>query len=197
MFSLIGSLHDKVFGGIQRGFENWFLGFFARLVFAAVLFFYFFNSALKKIGEGPLGFLELTSGAYAQILPHIAESYNYDASQIPVIPYKLIVYAGTYGEILLPILIILGLFTRIAALGMIGFVLVQSYVDIAFHGVDGQTIGAWFDPTSNSAILDQRALWIFLLVYLVVRGAGAISLDYLFVGRNAATHSSRYARLTA
>ncbi|MGI9491560.1 MAG: DoxX family protein [Geminicoccaceae bacterium] len=197
MFRLIGSLHDKVFGGIQRGFENWFLGLLARLVFAAVLFMYFFNSALKKIGDGPLGFLEISSGAYAQIMPSIAEAYNYDATQIPLIPYKLIAYAGTYAEFVLPILIIIGLFTRIAAIGMIVFVLVQSYVDIAFHNVGESTIGAWFDNISNSAILDQRALWVFLFVYLVVRGAGAISLDYLFNGRKAASYSSRYSRVMA
>ncbi len=197
MFSLITNLHDKVFGFIQRGFENWFLGLFARLVFAAVLFFYFFNSAKTKIGEGALGFLTITDNAYFQILPSVVEQYGFDVSQVPTFPYKLIVMAGTYGEIILPILILLGLFTRIAALGMIGFVLVQSYVDIAFHAADEKTIGAWFDRISDSAILDQRALWVFLLVYLVIRGAGAISLDYLFHGRNAATHSSRYARMTA
>jgi putative oxidoreductase len=196
MFNAIANAHAAVFGGIQRLFENGCLGLLARLVFAAVLFVYFFNSAMSKIGDGALGFLEMTSGAYAQILPAIADSYNYDPSQIPLIPYQVIVYAGTYAEIILPALIVIGLFTRLAALGMIGFVLVQSYVDIAFHGVDGQTIGAWFDPVSNAAILDQRALWIFLLAYLVVRGAGAVSLDYLLYGRRAPSLSSRYAALT-
>jgi putative oxidoreductase len=66
---------------------------------------------------------------------------------------------------------------------MIVFVAVQSYVDIAFHGADEKTIGAWFDRLSDATILDQRALWIFPLAYLVIRGAGAISLDYLFAGR--------------
>jgi uncharacterized membrane protein YphA (DoxX/SURF4 family) len=45
--------------------------------------------------------------------------------------------------------------------------------------------------------LDQRALWVFLFVYLVIRGAGAISLDYLFYGRKAANHSTRYASMVA
>lgn len=197
MFSLIGSLHDKVFGGIQRGFENWFLGLFARLVFAAVLFMYFFNSAKTKIGEGALGFLTITDNAYFQILPSVVEQYGFDVSQVPTFPYKLIVMAGTYGEIILPILIVIGLLTRIAAIGMIAFVLVQSYVDIAFHAADETTIGAWFDRLSDSVILDQRALWVFLFVYLVIRGAGAISLDYLFYGRKAANHSTRYASMVA
>ncbi len=197
MFGLIGRLHNGVFGSLQEGLEDWFLGFFARLVFAAVLFYYFFNSAMSKIGEGFLGFLTITDNAYFQILPSVVEQYGFDASQVPAFPYKLIVMAGTYGEIVLPILILIGLFTRLAALGMIGFVLVQSYVDITFHGADEKTIGAWFDRLSDSVILDQRALWVFLLVYLVIRGAGAISLDYLFHGRYASLPSSRYSRIGA
>lgn len=184
MFYLMTSLHERVFGGLQDGLEDWFLGLCARFVFAAVLFMYFFNSALTKIGEGTLGFLTITDNAYFQILPTVVEQYGFDASQIPLFPYQIIVYAGTYAEFILPVLIVLGLFTRIAALGMIGFVLVQSYVDIAFHGVDEKTIGAWFDRLSDATIFDQRALWVFLLLYLVLRGAGAISLDHLFRGRS-------------
>jgi len=183
MFNAIFRLYDSIFGGLQDALEDWFLGLFARLVFAAVLFVYFFNSATTKIGEGLLGFLTVTDNAYFQILPTVVERYEFDASQIPFFPYQLIVMAGTYGEIILPVLILLGFFTRIAALGMIVFVAVQSYVDIAFHGADEKTIGAWFDRLSDSVILDQRALWMFLLVYLVLRGAGAISLDSFFAGR--------------
>ena len=183
MFNAITNLHDGVFGGVQHALEDWFLGLFARVVFAAVLFVYFFNSAMTKIGEGTLGFLTVTDNAYFQILPTVVEHYGFDASQIPFFPYGLIVLAGTYAEIILPVLIVIGLFTRIAALGMIGFVTVQSYVDIAFHGVDDKTIGAWFDRLSDAVILDQRALWVFLFVYLVIRGAGAISLDHLLAGR--------------
>ncbi|MGI9499617.1 MAG: DoxX family protein [Geminicoccaceae bacterium] len=190
MFNAIANLHNAVFGGLQHALGDWFLGLFARLVFAAVLFVYFFNSAMTKIGEGTLGFLTVTDNAYFQILPTVVEQYEFDASQIPFFPYQLIVLAGTYAEIILPILIVVGLFTRLAALGMVGFVAVQSYVDIAFHGVDEKTVGAWFDRLSDATILDQRTLWIFLLVYLVIRGAGTISLDHLFAGRRS---SSAYA----
>jgi putative oxidoreductase len=110
----------------------------------------------------------------------VVEAYGYDPSQVPFVPWGIVVYAGTYAEFILPVLIVLGLFTRLASLGMIGFILVQSYVDIAFHGVDDKTIGAWFDRFSDAAILDQRTLWIFLLLTLVVKGAGAISLDALW-----------------
>jgi len=52
-------------------------------------------------------------------------------------------------------------------------------VDIVFHKADAATIGAWFDNLSNAVILDQRALWVFLFAYLAIKGAGALSLDFL------------------
>lgn len=185
MFHLISNLHETIFGGLQRSLEDWFLGLFARFVFAAVLFLYFFNSALTKIGEGAFGFLTVTDNAYFQILPTVVESYDFDASQIPFFPYQLIVMAGTYAEFILPVLVIIGLFTRVAALGMIVFVIVQSYVDITFHGADEKTIGAWFDRLSDATIFDQRTLWVFVLTYLVIRGPGFFSLDRLLFGRAA------------
>ena len=54
------------------------------------------------------------------------------------LPWTLLVYAGTYAEFILPILVVIGLFGRLSALGMIGFIVVQSYVDVAFHGVEGR-----------------------------------------------------------
>lgn len=180
MINTIVSLHDRVFSAVEWSLESWFPGLLARLVFAAVLLVYFLNSATKKVGDGVTGYFSVSDSAYFQILPPVIEQYNYDASQVPFFPWDIIVYLGTYSEFLLPVLIVAGLFTRIAALGMIAFVCVQSYVDIAFHGVDAQTIGAWFDRLSDAAILDQRALWVFLLVYLVIHGAGKVSLDYLF-----------------
>ncbi|KAA3622304.1 MAG: DoxX family protein [Proteobacteria bacterium] len=168
-----------MFDAIQENLDSWFPGLLARLVFAAVLLVYFLNSALKKTGDGLAGLLTVADNAYFQILPPVVERYGYDATQVPWFPWDVIVYLGTYGELVLPVLIVAGLFTRLAALGMIVFVIVQSYVDIAFHGVDADTIGAYFDRHSDAAILDQRALWVFLLTYLVIRGAGRFSLDFL------------------
>ena len=53
--------------------------------------------------------------------------------------------AGIYAGFILPVLIVAGSMTRLAALGMIGFIVVQSYVDVVFHHVDAATIGALFD----------------------------------------------------
>lgn len=183
MISLITTLHGRFFHWLHHATAHWLTGALARLVFAAVLLMYFLNSAFTKTGDGLTGFFSIQDNAYFQILPTVVERFDYDASQIPFLPWGFIVTLGTYSEIILPVLIVIGLFTRLAALGMIGFILVQSYVDIAFHGVESETIGAWFDNVSGAAILDQRALWMFLLIYLVIHGAGRLSLDHLLARR--------------
>jgi len=184
----IVSIHNAVFSRLQAMLDGWFLEFAARFVFAGVLLFYFLNSASTKVGSGFPGMFVPQVGAYAQILPKVMESVGYDVSQVAFFPYGLIVLAGTYAEVILPVLIVAGLFTRLASLGMIGFIAVQTFVDINFHGADAKTIGALFDRVSGSLISDQRTLWVFVLLVLVVRGGGALSLDCLFAGRLAARH---------
>lgn len=179
MITRLVDYHGKIVNAVETALNGWFMGLFARFSFAAVLLVYFQNSASTKIGNGVFGFLNISDNAYFQILPAVMERYGSDVSQVPFFPYDLIVVAGTYAEILLPVLIVLGLYTRIAALGMCGFVIVQSYVDVALHGADETTVGGWFDRLSDSVILDQRLLWMFVLIYLVVKGAGTISLDHL------------------
>jgi putative oxidoreductase len=161
----------------EAALEPWALGLTARLIFAAVLSGYYWNSALTKIGDGLPGVFSIADAAYFQIVPPVVEAYGYDASAVPMLPWGLIVALGTYAEFLLPVLIVAGLATRPAALGMIGFTLVQSYVDVAFHGADATTLGALFDRDPAGVILDQRALWLFLYAYLAIKGAGAVSLD--------------------
>ena len=63
----------------------------------------------------------------------------------------------------------------------------QSLTDIYGHGADEKTIGSWFDKASDALILDQRAFWLFLLAYLVFRGAGPLSVDRVLSSRHAAS----------
>lgn len=165
--------------GLERLTDGWLTGLAARFVFVAVLLLYYWNSALTKIGDGFAGVFQIADGAYFQIVPPIVEAADYDASAVAFLPWGLIVTLGTYAEFVLPALIVIGLFTRLAAFGMIVFVVVQSYVDIAFHGVEAETIGVLFDRLPSATIMDQRALWIFLLLVLVIKGAGAVSVDAL------------------
>ncbi len=150
----------------------------ARLVFAGVLLIYFWNSGQTKLGEGVLGFLTPDSSGYIQIFPKAMEAAGYDTSQLTIFHWAVVV-GGTIAEFVLPLLIIIGLLTRLAALGMIGFVIVQSLTDLYGHGgiAHEATLGAWFDRVSDAAILDQRAFWVLCLLVLVFKGAGALSLD--------------------
>lgn len=157
----------------------------ARFVFAAVLLVYYWNSGLTKLGDGVFGFLTPSAGAYVQIFPKAMEAAGYDTAQLTLFHWA-VVTGGTIAEFLLPALIVIGLLTRISALGMIGFVVVQSLTDLYGHGGiahDG-TLGAWFDRMPDALILDQRAFWVMALAVLVFKGAGALSADRLLF-RNA------------
>lgn len=182
MTSLI-SLYAAASARLDR--TDWLLPTLARLLFAAILLVYFWKSALTKLGDG---LFTPSLGAYAQIFPRAMEAAGYDASQLTLF-HRTVVLAGTWAEFLLPALLLLGLLTRLAALGMIGFILVQTLTDLFGHGVLGEpaSLGAWFDNAPGSLILDQRALWIFLLLTLVIKGAGPLSLDHLFARPLSAT----------
>ena len=165
------------FGALQRLCDGWLLGTLGRLIFAGTLLMFFWRSAMTKLGEGIPGIIDLRAGAYAQILPVQMEAAGYDPAALGTFAH-VVVYAGTYAEFVLPFLIVAGLFTRLAALGMIGFIGVMTYTDF-LHGADANTIGAWFDGNPGSLIADQRSFWVFLLLVLVLKGPGPISLDRL------------------
>lgn len=176
------SLHNAVFARLHA--TEGLLGTTARFLFAAIFLMYFWVSGLTKLGDGFFALFSPSLGAYAQIFPRAMEAAGYDASQLSIL-HTLIVLVGTWAEFILPLLIVVGLLTRLAALGMIGFIAVQTLTDLIGHGVWSEpgTVGAWFDKIPNSVIMDQRALWVFLLLVLVVRGAGPLSLDHVLTRR--------------
>ncbi|MDF3414279.1 DoxX family protein [Sulfitobacter sp. M57] len=169
IFAIYALLVDR----LERA--DWLVPTLARLLFAAVLLVYFLNSGLTKLGDGISGLWTPSVGAYAQIFPRVLEAAGYDTDALSIF-HKLVVVAGTWAEFILPVLIVLGLLTRLAALGMIGFVVIQSLTDIYGHSAT-DALGAWFDRFPDAIILDQRSLWVFLLVVLVIKGAGPLSFD--------------------
>lgn len=182
MSGLIGvfyRLYNGIFGLLERLTDGWFLGFAARAIFASVLLVFFWNSAMTKIDGSFMNIFTPGAGAYAQMFPLMMEEVSYDISQIAFFPYGLIVLLGTWAEFILPALIVVGLFTRAASLGMIVFIVVMSYVDVTGHGADAKTIGALFDGDPYSVISDDRLMWIFLLLVPMLKGAGFLSLDTL------------------
>lgn len=162
----ISRLQNLFFDAWDR--EDWFLPTVARLIFLAVFFVYFFNAAGTKIDGG---LTSPSSGAFAQIFPKAAEAVLYDVTQLTQFQ-RIVILLGTLAEYVLPVLLVIGLFTRFAAIGMVGFIVVQTAVDVTGHGV---SLGQWFNTAPE--LIDQRTLWVFLLVVLAVKGAGPFSLD--------------------
>lgn len=81
--------------------------------------------------------------------------------RLPLVPPHIAAHAATYSEHFFPILLVLGLFTRIGALGLLGMTLV---IEIFVYP------DAW--PTHLS--------WAGLLLPLIARGGGRWTLDNLF-----------------
>lgn len=79
---------------------------------------------------------------------------------LPLIPPHLAAVGATLAEHLLPVLLLLGLMTRGAALGLLGMTLV---IQVFVYP------GAWA----------THGLWAACLLALVARGPGALSLDAL------------------
>jgi putative oxidoreductase len=112
-----------------------------RIGIAAIFFF----SGRTKVD----GFLTVNDSAYYLF----AEEYK-----VPLVPSDIAAHMATYAEHLFPILLVLGLFTRLSALALLGMTAV---IQIFVYP------DAW--PTHLS--------WAGLLLYLIARGGGKISVD--------------------
>ncbi len=167
------SAHNSVFNLLDKS-ANFVVPTLARLAFVAVLLMYYWKAAVTKLGDGIFGFLFPSDGAYVQIFPKAMEAVTYDSSQLGFFHW-LVALAGTWAEFILPALILVGFLTRLGALGMIGVVCVQTLVDVTGHG---QKLGSLFD--SAQGLIDERAMWVFLLLVIVIKGAGPLSLDRIF-----------------
>lgn len=115
----------------------------ARFGVAAV----FFMSGRTKVD----GILHITDSTYSLF------ETDY---KIPLIPPHIAAHLAAYQEHLFPILLVLGLFNRVAALGLLGMTTV---IEVFVYP------DAW--PTHLS--------WAGLLLPIIFRGGGKFSLDYL------------------
>ena len=128
---------ERLTGLISHGL----LALAARVAVAAI----FFLSGRTKVD----GVLTVNDSAYTLFRADY---------RVPLLPPELAAHMATYAEHLFPILLVLGLFTRLSALALLGMTAV---IQIFVYP------GAW--PTHLS--------WAALMLYLVGRGAGPASLD--------------------
>ena len=131
---------------------DWFIILLSRFAVATV----FWRSVQTKItGWEMLGqsfqFYNLSSSTF------LLFQYEYD---LPLLPYRLAAYAGTFAEFFLPVFLVLGLETRYAALGLLGVTVVIQFLVFP---------NAW--PT--------HILWVVPLLYIVKQGGGLVSIDHL------------------
>ena len=134
---------NAVASSLSRWIGHDVLALASRISIAAI----FFLSGRTKVD----GFLTITDGAYALFRSEY---------KLPLIPPEVAAHVAAYAEHLFPVLLVLGLLTRLSALALLGMtatIQVFVYPD------------AW--PTHLS--------WAALLLYLIGRGAGALSLDRL------------------
>lgn len=87
-----------------------------------------------------------------------------DEYRLPVLSPELAALLATWGEHLLPAMLLLGLCTRFAALGLLVMTaVIQLFVYPAAYPTHG--------------------LWAAVLLWLMVRGPGVVSLDHLWARR--------------
>ena len=82
---------------------------------------------------------------------------------MPLLPYQLAAYLGTLGELVFPVLLVLGLATKFSALGLfvVNIVAVISLAEIA------------------PAALYLHVVWGILLAQIAIYGGGVIACDRL------------------
>ncbi len=92
--------------------------------------------------------------------------------KVPLLPPDLAAYLSTIGEHVFPVLLVVGLASRLSALGLFGMTLVIQLFVVP---------GGW----------PEHILWFSLLALIIARGPGAISLDHLiWNGRHPATNGA-------
>jgi putative oxidoreductase len=96
--------------------------------------------------------------------------------QVPVLPPTLAAVAATCGELFFPVLLVLGLFTRVGALGLFA---VNAMALISYWHVLG--------AEGFEAARGQHYLWGLMLLVLVTFGGGRLSLD-AWLEKRAAGH---------
>lgn len=134
---------NRIAEGLEGMIGHSLLALAARVAIAAI----FFLSGRTKVD----GLLTVNDTAFMLF----REEYR-----VPLLSPELAAYMATYAEHLFPALLVLGLFTRLSALALLGMTaVIQVFV----------YPDAW--PTHLS--------WAGLLLYLIARGGGKLSVDRL------------------
>ena len=99
-----------------------------------------------------------------------------DEYRVPLLPPTLAAIAGTAGELVFPVLLLIGLFGRIGAVGLfaVNVLAVVSYAHVLYS-------------EGFEAAIGQHYLWGFMLAMLAIYGPGGWSVDRWLAPRLGAT----------
>lgn len=150
---------EKAVGLMQR-IPDTLIALVARLSIAAV----FWRSGQTKI-EGLA--IDLVHGTFELGIPKLSSSAVYlfrTEYQVPLLPAETAALIAAFSEHLFPVLIVLGLATRFSALALLGMTL---------------TIQLFVYPDAYPT----HGTWIAILLYLMAKGPGAMSLDHVIAQR--------------
>lgn len=121
------------------------------------LFDVFFTSGYNKLENFLNGDWASTVYLFQEIHP------------VPFLPPEIAAVMGTASEVGLACLLLIGLATRLSALGLLG---VAAIIEISFRYVDPEYV-----------TFDAHIMWALLLGVLLTRGAGSLSIDALLRGK--------------
>ena len=100
-----------------------------------------------------------------------------DEYHVPILPPHLAAIVGTFGELCFPVLLYLGLFSRLGALGLFA---VYAMAVISYRQV--------LLAEGSEAALGDHVLWGFMILVLMVMGPGRIAIDSWLQRRVASHH---------
>lgn len=146
--------------GLMQRIPHTLIALIARFSIAAV----FWKSGQTKV-EGLA--IDLVNGTFQLGIPHLSDSALYLFSteyKVPLLSPEVAAHAAAFSEHFFPVLILLGFATRFSALALLGMTL---------------TIQLFVYPDAYPT----HGTWIAILLYLMARGPGALSIDHLIARR--------------
>ncbi|MEW8524868.1 MAG: DoxX family protein [Candidatus Thiodiazotropha endolucinida] len=142
MNALIDTM-QRLFDFIGKSIPEWGIALLARGAIA----YTFWSSGRSKVS----GILDISDSTF------LLFEHEYG---VPLIPPNIAAHMATYAEHFFPILLVLGLFTRFAALSL----LIMTAVIQLFVYPDAWNVHMW---------------WALAMLYLIRHGGGLVSLDRL------------------
>jgi putative oxidoreductase len=118
--------------------------------------------------------IDIVSGSVELGVPRLSSSavdLFRDEYQLPLLPPELAALVATVGEHALPLMLLLGLGTRFAALGLLVMTAVIQFL-------------------VYPAAYPTHGVWAAVLLWLMVRGPGVVSIDHALATRKAGSRAA-------